>query len=104
MSDAPATTTSPEPTTTIRKRLPFRAGSSTPRLKPEAVERQSAITLMAWKQLGPDAAIPFLNTFNASLQGRPLDLAIRSAAGYEAVSDEIQGSAPRSTLERGEAV
>lgn len=93
MNDRPASAASIE-AVSPRKRLPFRAASITTRLKPDAVERQSVITLMAWDRLGPDAAIPFLNTYNATLQGRPLDLAVASAAGFEAVSDEICRSAP----------
>lgn len=92
MSDSPAPAAHPD-TTPTRKRLPFRAHSTTPRLNPDAVERQSGITLMAWTTLGPDAAIGFLNSFNASLQGRPLDLAVASRDGYDAVSDEIRRSA-----------
>ena len=91
MSDKPAPAARPE-TSPTRKRLPFRSSSTVPRLDPESVERQSGITLMAWNRLGPDAAIGFLNSFNVSLQGRPLDLAIASPEGYDAVSDVISRS------------
>ncbi len=92
MSDSPTPAARPEATPT-RKRLAFRSHSATPRLNPDAVERQSGITLMAWNKLGPDVAIGFLNSFNVSLQGRPLDLAVASRDGYDAVSDEIRRSA-----------
>jgi len=71
------------------KRTMFRARFATPRLSPEKVERQSRITLLAWNRLGGDAAIAFLNTYNLALEGRPLDLAVASEAGYEIVEHAI---------------
>lgn len=55
------------------------------RLPLDAIERQSRITLLAWKILGPDAARSFLNSHSGPLNGRPLDLAVASAEGFEAV-------------------
>ena len=67
----------------------FRNKFRSARLSPEAVERQSRITLLAWNLLGADAAIAFLNSYNPGLDGRPLDLAVASAAGCEAVERVI---------------
>ena len=60
-------------------------GNRTKHLAPDAVERQSRVTLLAWNLLGADAAIAFLNAYHASLDGRPLDLAVASADGCDAV-------------------
>lgn len=68
---------------------PFRNRFAAPRLAPAAVERQSRITLLAWNAFGADAAIAYLNNHSATLDGRPLDLAVSSIAGYEAVEREI---------------
>jgi hypothetical protein len=62
---------------------------ATARLSPDSVERQSRVTLLAWNLLGADAAIAFLNSYNDKLEGRPLDLAVASAAGCEAVERAI---------------
>jgi len=67
----------------------FRRVQTGPRLAPESAERQSRIALMAWELLGPDAAIAFLNGHNDDLGARPLDLAIASTAGFEAVERAI---------------
>lgn len=71
------------------KRKMFRNKFTMVRLAPDAVERQSRITLMAWDMLGPDAARTFLNNHSDPLEGRPLDVAIASASGFEAVEREI---------------
>ncbi len=63
----------------------FRKKFEAPRLSPEAVERQSRATLFAWNILGGDAAIAFLNRYHDGLEGRPLDIAVASAEGCEAV-------------------
>ncbi len=68
---------------------PFRKKFAATRLAPAAVERQSRITLLAWNALGADAAIVYLNNYSAALDGRPLDLAVSSTAGYDAVEREI---------------
>lgn len=75
------------------KRKMFGNGRLTPRLSPQALERQSRIALLAWNLLGGDAAITFLNTYNPELEARPIDLAIESAAGCEAVEHAISASA-----------
>lgn len=84
----PPTAASPAP-----KRNPFRNKAARARLSPESVERQGRITLLAWNLLGGDAAIAFLNTYDQALGGRPLDLAIASAAGCEAVERAISARA-----------
>lgn len=73
------------------KRKMFR--KATARLSPDGVERQSRVTLLAWNLLGADAAIAFLNNYHDALQGRPLDLAVASAAGGEAVERAIAARA-----------
>lgn len=77
------------PTLSAPKRKPFRNKFTTVRLSPDAVERQSRVTLLAWNSMGADAAIAFLNNHSSNLDGRPLDLAVASAAGFEAVEREI---------------
>jgi hypothetical protein len=76
-------------------RKPFRKKFTTVRLAPEAVERQSRITMIAWNALGSEAAIAFLNSYSELLEGRPLDLAVASAAGFAAVEHEIVARTPR---------
>lgn len=57
---------------------------------PKSAERQSKAALFAWKVLGgKDAATAFLNEHDDKLGGRPLDLAIASEAGLQAVMEEI---------------
>jgi hypothetical protein len=55
--------------------------------------RQGAITRLAFLSLGKDAAIAFLNTEQAKLGGRPLDLATASSAGEIEVREMLQGLA-----------
>jgi hypothetical protein len=71
------------------KRKMFRSKFDTVRLAPDAVERQSKITMLAFHALGSQAAIAFLNSHSDALGGRPLDLAVASAGGFEAVSRQI---------------
>lgn len=73
----------------------FRKPYSSVRLTSESLERQSRITLLAWNWLGADAAIAFLNAYDAGLEGRPLDLAIASTAGFEAVEHAISARSGR---------
>lgn len=74
-------------------RKPFRHRKSLPKMAPEGAERQGRIALLAWNRLGGDAAIKFLNTHDDDLGGRPIDLAIASAAGCEAVERAIAARA-----------
>lgn len=66
---------------------------SAARLSPQALERQSRIALLAWNMLGGDAALAFLNTYNVALEARPLDLAIMSTEGCDAVERAISAKA-----------
>jgi hypothetical protein len=68
----------------------FRNKFNMPRLSPEGAERQGRVTLLAWQMLGGrDGAMAFLNNHDDALGGRPLDLAVASAAGCEAVEQAI---------------
>jgi len=59
-------------------------------LTPDQMKRQGDITSFALAQLGSAAeAISFLNAFNPSLEGRPLDVAIASASGLASVRAHI---------------
>jgi hypothetical protein len=60
-----------------------------PRLAPAQARRQGEITRLAFLLLGRDAAIAFLNTANAELDGRPLDLATASDDGRNRVEAAI---------------
>lgn len=59
--------------------------SNAPRLEPDSARRQGEITRLAFELLGRDEAIGFLNSDNAELGARPLDLATTSAAGCATV-------------------
>ena len=63
--------------------------SSAPRLEPEQARRQGEITRLAFLLMGRDAAIAFLNSDNAELSGRPLDLATASDEGRNRVEAVI---------------
>ena len=63
--------------------------SRAPRLDPMQARRQGEITQLAFLLLGREAAIAFLNTDNAELSGRPLDLATASDEGRNSVEAEI---------------
>lgn len=89
------TSAPPAASLTAPKRNLFRKKHTRARLSPEGVVRQSRVTLLAWNLLGADSAIPFLNTFNVGLDGRPLDLAIASDAGCEAVERAISARVGR---------
>ena len=83
----------PAPASAAPRRKMFR--KATARLSPDSVERQSRVTLLAWNLLGADSAIAFLNAYNDGLEGRPLDLAVASDAGCEAVERAISARAGR---------
>jgi hypothetical protein len=63
--------------------------SNAPRLEPAQARRQGEITQLAFLLLGRDRAIAFLNSHNAQLSGRPLDLATASDDGRNSVEAEI---------------
>ncbi len=60
-----------------------------PRLEPDHAKRQGEITRLAFLLLGREVAIAFLNTDNAELRGRPLDLATASDEGRNSVEAAI---------------
>lgn len=77
--------------------------SKAKRLSADAVERQSRVTLLAWDLLGADTARTFLNAYHDALDGRPLDLAVASIDGCEAVELAIAaraGGAPVRDLQQ----
>lgn len=62
-----------------------------PRLTPEQATRQGAASTMAFELLGGrDAAVAFLNETDEALGGRPLDVAIASEEGLEAVERKLK--------------
>ncbi|PTQ12034.1 hypothetical protein CLG96_05505 [Sphingomonas oleivorans] len=68
----------------------FRKRFDGPRLTREEAERQGRATRLAYEALGrPEAAMAFLNGHDAALAGRPIDLAVASAAGLLAVERAI---------------
>lgn len=81
--------TEPTPPANV-KTSPWR-DKATKRIPPEAARRQGDVTSLALSLLGDHkAAIAFLNTHSAELDGRPLDLAVESVAGSERVQLEIR--------------
>lgn len=66
---------------------PMRARwSDRPKLTPGAAMRQGNVTKLAFELLGgKDAAIAYLNADSVELGGRPLDVAIESAEGFQRV-------------------
>lgn len=77
------------------KRRPyFRRAPSGPRLSSEEAKRQGAITSLAFRLLGSrDAAVAFLNNHDSALDGRPLDLATASSAGFDQVETALARAA-----------
>jgi uncharacterized protein (DUF2384 family) len=77
------------------KRRPyFRKAPSGPRLSGDEAKRQGAITSLAFRLLGSrDAAVAFLNTHDPALDGRPLDLATASSAGFDQVETALTRTA-----------
>ncbi|MEP9361280.1 hypothetical protein [Sphingomonas sp. KR3-1] len=67
----------------------FRKRFTSVRLDPGSAERQGRAARLAFEALGRDAATAFLNGFDETLGGRPLDLAIASAEGLTAVEQAI---------------
>jgi len=65
----------------------FRGGGGRDRADPEVVTRQARITLLAFQAHDDrDEALAFLNRHSDALDGRPLDIAGRDAAGLDAAS------------------
>lgn len=67
----------------------FRKRFDTVRLAPDAAKRQGQAATAAWMKLGKEGSILFLNTHDDSLGGRPIDLAVASAAGLAAVEKRL---------------
>jgi len=63
--------------------------TNTDRLAPDCARRQGNITRLALTLLGREPAMEFLNSENASLGARPLDLAIASEDGCARVEAEL---------------
>jgi hypothetical protein len=74
----------PEQSEPVRSMMRFRR-SRKPGLDAEQARRQGEITQLALLLLGREKAIEFLNSENADLGARPLDLAIASARGRDSV-------------------
>ena len=69
------------------------------RLAPEQIERQGRISRLAFEALRqPAEAITFLNTHDAALGGRPIDLAIASPKGLLDVEQALSALPPASPL------
>jgi hypothetical protein len=63
-----------------------------PKLTPEAAARQGEVTTLAFKVLGRDQAIAFLNGHNDELAGRPIDIVVESTEGAARVTSVIEAS------------
>ncbi|MEI9926652.1 MAG: antitoxin Xre/MbcA/ParS toxin-binding domain-containing protein [Sphingomonas sp.] len=64
----------------------FRRRFDSVRLSPDAAARQGRAATLAWETFGNrERMIEFLNTHDAALGGRPIDLAVASAEGLHAV-------------------
>ena len=59
-------------------------------LSRDQAERQGEVARLAFELLGRDAAMVFLNTPDAALGGRPIDLAIGSTEGAANVTRAIR--------------
>jgi hypothetical protein len=67
----------------------FRRANHT-RLDPKLAKRQGDISRLAFQHLGRERAIAFLNTDDAALGGRPLELATTSDAGFADVEARLE--------------
>lgn len=67
----------------------FRKKFNAVRLPAESAARQGQVATMAFLKLGREGATEFLNTFDETLGGRPLDLAVASDDGLRAVEQAI---------------
>ncbi len=63
-----------------------------PKLTPEAAARQGAVTTLAFKVLGRDRAIAFLNGHHEDLAGRPIDIVVESSEGASRVTAAIEAA------------
>lgn len=67
----------------------FRKRPKGPPLSRETAARQGRISQLAFAVLGRDEALLFLNSDNAVLGARPIDLAVESEEGCLAVEAEL---------------
>ncbi|WP_121117244.1 antitoxin Xre/MbcA/ParS toxin-binding domain-containing protein [Croceibacterium ferulae] len=88
MSEPSETLDSPAAAAPRRGPVRFRRADA-PRLGADDARRQGDITRLAFQRLGREGAISFLNTDNAELGTRPLDLATSSATGFASVEAAI---------------
>lgn len=73
-----------------KSRMGFRRANA-PKLPKDEARRQGNIATLAFLLLGGrDGAMAFLNTADASLGARPIDLAIASDEGYRTVEQAIK--------------
>ncbi|WP_404713526.1 antitoxin Xre/MbcA/ParS toxin-binding domain-containing protein [Sphingomonas sp. MMS24-J13] len=76
-------------------KTPFQKRSTQPRLSAEEAARQGRVSQLAFSALRqPQAVIAFLNTHNDALGGRPIDLAVASAAGLLSVEQALAALPP----------
>lgn len=78
-----------------RRRPVFRRNADMPMLARDEAERQGRIVGRAchWLGNGP-AALAFLNQHNEQLNGRPIDIAIASPVGFDAVESVLSAIGP----------
>ena len=74
---------------------PFRKPANGPRLTTDQMARQGRVLDRAIEKLGATDAMTFLNNQDDQLGGRPLDLAIASVDGLNAVEARLDGLADR---------
>ena len=75
-------------------RNPFARRNDGPRLSRDEADRQGRATRLAINAFpGAGAAVAFLNAHNDELGGRPLDIAVASAAGLLALEKLIVSTA-----------
>ena len=94
----------PSSGTSLRKpaRKTFVSRSARVPMPAEAASRQGRAAAIAWEAFEDrDAAVAYLNTRDDALGGRPIDIAIASAAGLTAVEASI---VTRARLQRHEVV
>ncbi|WP_227698697.1 antitoxin Xre/MbcA/ParS toxin-binding domain-containing protein [Sphingomonas hengshuiensis] len=64
----------------------FRKRFDTVRLTPDAAQRQGKAATLAWEAFRDrDKVVAFLNTHDDTLGGRPIDLVVESAEGFDRV-------------------
>ena len=88
MSEEPA----PEASARKPEYKRFRRRFDTVRLSPEAAARQGRAATLAFEKFRDSASVvAFLNTHDDALGGRPIDLAVESAEGLNAVEAALAG-------------